>query len=122
MIQIRFDPQVPLVEAKGHAGTGPKGEDLVCAAVTALVLTLKANAEATGGRGEVGPGFARIRGGQNAQGDFRAVCRGFEILSRAFPQAVRYRVRTGDREIPRDLVCYHYHQEKGAFLWKKQKK
>ena len=122
MIQIRFDPRVPLVEARGHAGAGPKGEDLVCAAVTALVLTLKANAEATGGRGEVGPGFARVRGGQDTQRDFRAVCRGFEILSRAFPRAVCYRVCTGDREIPRELVCYHYHQEKGAFLWKKQKK
>ena len=122
MIQIRFDPRVPLVEAKGHAGAGPKGEDLVCAAVTALVLTLKANAEVSGGRGEVGPGYARIRGGQGSQESFQAVCRGFRVLSQAFPKFVQYQVRTGDREFPENLVCYHYHQEKGAFLWKKQKK
>lgn len=122
MIEIRFDPRIPLVEVKGHAGMGPKGEDLVCAAVSALVLSLKASADATGGSGEVGLGYAKIRGGREAQGEFRGICRGFVLLSRAYPQAVRCRVRAGDREIPRDLVCYHYHQEKGAFLWKKQKK
>lgn len=37
MVEIKFDANKYKLEAKGHAGSAPKGEDLVCAAVSALL-------------------------------------------------------------------------------------
>lgn len=39
MIEVTFSPNQITVE--GHAGAAPKGEDLVCAAVTMLVYALE---------------------------------------------------------------------------------
>lgn len=40
MIEICYKPESFCVTVKGHAGTAPKGQDLVCAAASCLVLTL----------------------------------------------------------------------------------
>lgn len=43
MIQVRFsvshDNKVVSMEMKGHAGSAPKGEDLICASATMLAYT-----------------------------------------------------------------------------------
>ena len=43
MIQVVCSPEECSVQITGHAGSGPKGQDLVCAAVSILVLTLEEN-------------------------------------------------------------------------------
>ena len=40
MIKIAFDPEKYEIKIKGHANHGKKGEDIVCAAVSALFYTL----------------------------------------------------------------------------------
>ena len=42
MIVVTACPEECFVQVTGHAGSGPKGQDLVCAGVSALVLTLAA--------------------------------------------------------------------------------
>lgn len=41
MVKIRYDPQAYRLTARGHAGSGDPGQDLVCAGVSALVLALR---------------------------------------------------------------------------------
>ena len=43
MIQIHIDVEGMRLEAKGHAGYAPPGQDIVCAAVSTLVYTLAQN-------------------------------------------------------------------------------
>lgn len=43
MISIKLDVEGMRLEIKGHADTAPKGEDLICAAVSTLAYTLLYN-------------------------------------------------------------------------------
>ena len=43
MIHVTYHRQYNRVTIKGHAGSGPEGHDLVCAAVSAIALTLAGN-------------------------------------------------------------------------------
>ena len=43
MIRVIYHPQHNRLTADGHAGSGPQGHDLVCAAISALALTLAGN-------------------------------------------------------------------------------
>ena len=43
MTNIRYDERNMVLELKGHAGYGPKGTDIVCAAVSVLIQTLVKN-------------------------------------------------------------------------------
>ena len=98
MIEICFDPEIPMVTARGHAGAGDPGRDLICAGVTALILALRENTEQVGGTIRLEPGNAELRGDcPEAREGFRAICRGFSYLAGAFPRNVSYR-ETGDRE------------------------
>lgn len=42
MTTVRYEPDEYRMTISGHAGSGKAGEDLVCAAVTALARTLQA--------------------------------------------------------------------------------
>ena len=42
MTRILYEPEALRLSMQGHAGAGPKGEDLVCAALSMLMLTLEA--------------------------------------------------------------------------------
>ena len=46
MTVVSYDPDRLHLRVEGHAGSAPAGEDLVCAAVSVLVWTLLAEAEA----------------------------------------------------------------------------
>lgn len=43
MIRISMDVDAMLLEVTGHAHSAPKGQDIVCAAVSTLVYTLAQN-------------------------------------------------------------------------------
>ena len=104
MVEITYDRKRHDLAVTGHAG-GEKGKDLVCAAVSALVLTLAGNvAELALGdklrrhRLDLGEGHSRI-GCVSASGMgplvtmiFDTVCSGFELLQTLYPDNVRYRV------------------------------
>ena len=83
MIEVQYDGKA-LVTARGHAGAGEKGQDLVCAAVTALLMTLGENSR----KQDLRPGNARISGGD--PNIYRAICRGFARMAVLFPKYVHY--------------------------------
>lgn len=101
MIRIRFDRETLEVTARGHAGAGPKGADLVCAGVTALLLTLRENRGS--GTAELREGYGYVRGDPSRRREFYALCRGFSLLARQYPRYLSYRER-GDREKNQNVV------------------
>ena len=62
VIKYREDPVTRILtfDACGHAGSAPAGRNLVCAAVTTLVLMLAEYADKNGGTAVVEPGEAHI--------------------------------------------------------------
>ena len=88
MIRItRHSPACVTLE--GHANSAPYGKDLVCAAVSALMLTLAANVEGKEAAEIVlQPGNSRISCTPDAAEIFDCFCVGFEMLARRFPEYV----------------------------------
>lgn len=77
------------VTLKGHAGSAEYGKDLVCAAVSALALTLAANVEGKeNAEVSLQPGNSRISCTPDAAGVFDCICKGFQLLAERFPEHV----------------------------------
>ena len=83
MIRVYYDGDCH-VEVRGHAGYGRRGEDLICAAASILVMTLKENCR----EAEIRPGYGKLTGGSREI--FRGICRGFSLLSQKYPHHVHY--------------------------------
>ena len=105
MIHVTYDRQHNRLIAKGHAGSGPRGKDLVCAAVSALVLTLGADVADLAADEKVRRHVLRLEPGDsfiscipNAKMGpvvkliFDSVCSGFELLETLYPQYIQYHV------------------------------
>lgn len=103
MITVTYYREHCRVRIDGHAGYAPEGQDIVCAAVSALAYTLAVNAQRfvtigaaedlvctlEKGTGEIGiTPKRRYRDGVEMV--FRAVCAGFELLAQTSPDYVRY--------------------------------
>ena len=90
MIRItRHSPACVTLE--GHANSAAYGKDLICAAVSALTLTLAANVEKLeGAEISLVPGDSRIQCGLDAASVFDCVCKGYELLAGKFPEYVCY--------------------------------
>ena len=93
------------VTLEGHAGSDIYGKDLVCAAVSALALTLDANIDRMRRQGmlessvvHLAPGSARLRctprkeRRKEVAAVFDGICAGFAMLGEKFPGLVRYSV------------------------------
>ena len=79
------------VRLEGHAGSDVYGRDLVCAAVSALVLTLaEAVKDKPGAEVILSPGNSRIRSGPEAEAAFDCICLGFALLAKKYPDYVCY--------------------------------
>ena len=98
MIHINLEKNGRLVtfRAQGHAGAAQKGEDLVCAAVSALVLTLSealAGADARMSRCELNSGDALIqfRLSKRTRPILKTVLCGLDLLARAYPNHIEIR-------------------------------
>lgn len=88
----------------GHAGTAPKGEDLVCCAVSALVYTAAQCALDLYGEGFLQqfpetilkPGNSQVaalateEGAQRVRQMFVTVATGLQLLARQYPENVSY--------------------------------
>lgn len=106
MIQITYNRRSHRITAKGHANSAEKGEDLVCAAASVLLYTAAANALSLKEKG-----FTRHVSAKLHEGDseivcvpkcryeaitdmiLTAVCVGFELLSRQYPDNVSYETK-----------------------------
>lgn len=103
MIQITYEKSANRVTVSGHAGAAAKGSDIVCAAVSALVLTLGENIRVLHNTGvltaytvDVKEGSAvlsckAIAGMESVvRCIFGAVCCGFDLVQNMHPENVRY--------------------------------
>ena len=90
-----------ILECSCHAGFGTRGNDLICAAVSILVLTLhyyltlaSENGLVSNFASEIHPGYANIRFTcpRNSEADkcYYAIAVGFQMLSESFPDHIFY--------------------------------
>lgn len=106
MIEVIYHRSYNRVTINGHANSGEKGHDLVCAGVSALAYTLAANVGNLCDLGmvrrptvELQPGDAVIEGKPiprhkaTAELVFQTVCVGFEVLAAEYPEYIRYEIR-----------------------------
>ena len=105
MIQVKYNRFYNKLTMTGHAGSAPRGHDLVCSAASILAHTLAANVENMEDAGmccnvvrEIQDGEARIsckamRGSERIVANtFQNVCVGFEILASKFPQNISFKI------------------------------
>ena len=106
MIEVTYYREHNRLTVTGHAHSDEYGKDLVCAAVSALALTLEANVRhmaekdyVTAYTARLDPGDAQIsckakaRYRESVRQTFMSVCVGFEILASKWPDYISYCVR-----------------------------
>lgn len=106
MIEVIYYREHNRLTVKGHAHSNEYGRDLVCAAASALALTLAANVGNMASKDYVTayttilePGDAEIscnprtRYRDSVKQVFMSVCVGFEILADQYPDFISYSVR-----------------------------
>lgn len=103
MVKVTYEPKKFRLVASGHAEAGPRGQDLVCAAVSALTLTLGANVADLASDGKVTRQVLQLKDGDCfiscvpsekmkpvVRLIFDAVCAGFQLLETLYPENIRY--------------------------------
>ena len=106
MIQVTYYRQYNRVTVEGHAGSGPKGHDLVCASASALALTLAGNVSYMEAQEAVRNVIIKLDDGnaeiqctayrrykESVEQIYRAICVGFELLATKYPENISYEVR-----------------------------
>ena len=93
-VKARRDGAGWRVTMQGHAMMGTAGCDIVCAAASMLLQACvyglqKLNVEGLCWRMEKGEADLRLPGGDRQDGRVEAMLDGLELLSTAYPQAVR---------------------------------
>ena len=88
MIEVQAGKRRLVVQ--GHAGYGPAGQDIVCAAVSALVYALAGVLQEKGqlARGDIREGYADIAGAGDCAREFALVRCGLEMLAGQYPESV----------------------------------
>ena len=106
MIHVTYYRLFNRVTVEGHAGSGPEGHDLVCAAVSALALTLAGNVAHMQAQDAVRDVITKLDEGNaeiqctpyrrykdSARQILSAICVGFELLATKYPENISYDVR-----------------------------
>lgn len=106
MIEVIYYREHNRLTVQGHAVSDVYGKDLVCAAASALAMTLEANVGNMAAKNYVtaytvrlDPGDAEIscnprtRYRDSVKQVFMSVCVGFEILASKYPDYISYTVR-----------------------------
>ena len=91
MIQVTYNEvnDAMILRAEGHAGFAPKGQDIVCAAVSVLMQTLACSVGTS--MGNDGKGFSVVCKKSNDNiAKFELVTDGLVLLQREYPENVRY--------------------------------
>ena len=86
MIRATCTPRRVVLE--GHAGYGPKGSDIVCAAVSILVYVQVHLLEERHAlvRSVMRPGYVELEADE--KGDLRVLALGLQMLAREYPRCV----------------------------------
>lgn len=105
MIEVVYNRDCNRLTVRGHANSDVYGKDLICAAVSALAITLAANVGNMAAKdcvlaytARLDPGDAEIscnprtRYGKSVQQVFMSICVGFEILADRYPEYICYKV------------------------------
>lgn len=105
MISVTYDRTARRLTAVGHAGKGAPGHDLVCAAVSALVLTLASNVATFATQDSLRRQEMKIKEGEACISClpvnkmravvtlvFDTVCSGFELLETLYPENIKFTV------------------------------
>ena len=106
MINVIYDRNATKLTVKGHAYSGEPGHDLVCASASILVYTVASFAKNTHKAKQVKKLVLKFDKG-NAEVSFKAksryrgaillacdaICGGFELLARNYPQNVSYEIK-----------------------------
>lgn len=95
MITIIYDEKEHdmILQASGHAGYAPKGQDIVCAAVSCLMQTLAYSVDGgTVRRSEAGENIMTVQAAQSfdTQAKFELVTDGLMLLAQQYPENVRF--------------------------------
>lgn len=79
------------VTLQGHAENAPRGEDTVCAAVSALVFALAGALEESGALRELvlRPGYAMVWAQEGCEGQLSVLRCGLAQLAGKYPQCVQ---------------------------------
>ena len=100
MTRIRMDWRRMELTAVGHAGSGPKGEDLVCCAISAITTTLAEyliNVKGARATYDMEDGACRIRAKplpgwrRRTREAYRQAMIGLEQLAEQYPEYVQIR-------------------------------
>lgn len=105
MIQVIYHRTHNRLTVTGHACSGESGHDLVCAGVSALVLTLAANVGSLVTQGSAGKHIVKVKEGDAEIACvpshkmravvtlvFDTVCTGFELMQTLYPENIEYQV------------------------------
>lgn len=105
MIEVIYHREYNRLTVKGHARSDEYGRDLVCAAVSALVLTMAANVGHMADSGCVTEPIVKLEEGnaeisckakaryrESVCQTFMSVCVGFEVLASKWPEYITYSV------------------------------
>ena len=100
MIQIRIDVEGMRLEIEGHAGYAPPGQDIICAAVSALTYTLAQNLALTLHSEEYAAtfedGYARIEAHPSLITEdrcrdlFMTIANGYAMLAAQYDQYIQF--------------------------------
>lgn len=100
---LNGNPKTVRLQIRGHAGTAPKGEDVVCAGVSALWCTLVTVAQERGWQGTIlnGEGDCEMEIALNKKNRSEVflclgvIISGLKMFTRLFPEYVSYREDAG---------------------------
>lgn len=108
MTRVRYDRAGLRLEMEGHAGAAPRGEDLVCAALSMLMMTLQRRMEERAERTlpVIGRGAGSFMIRCRPEGEDEALCResfdtvaaGFALLAENCADCVSFRLEDDDLE------------------------
>lgn len=106
MIKVVYDRTIPSVTMEGHAGSGEKGHDLVCASASILAYTLASFVQNMKEAKQVYNPKTDLREGDalicceppskyknSVTLVFDSICGGFELLARNYPEYVSFEIR-----------------------------
>lgn len=106
MIKVTYHRDLNRVTVEGHAGSGEKGRDLVCASASILVQSLAAFVENMKEARQTRYPTLILKEGDaviscNAPNKYKylvmiafdAICGGFELLAQEYPEYVSYEIR-----------------------------
>ena len=106
MIKVVYERNPMRLTVQGHAGSGEVGHDLVCASASILVYTLASFAKNTHKAMQVKKLKIKLNEG-DAEVSFKAkpryraaitlvcdaICAGFELLARNYPENISYEIK-----------------------------